>query len=444
MNELRKISLPEIAVTLTIKKNDSEVVIERFAERGRVLNTIRHWESVSKDGKHEVRKLTEEIANQIIDRIEQGEDYSSSFIFTHAASTTNYIYEKSEMEHKFTSTGIKLWRHVEQMLAYRSGDPNSIVSTHISPEGACNLKCPYCSVTYRDTHSRIELSVIKDYVLKLKSRGLKAVILTGGGEPTLYKQFNELVQWLKYDQNLSVALITNGTSTDRVAPSVWKAFSWVRVSINMFQGWETRIKLPVEHFSPECVVGASSVITVEHQFVEEKYTDKVVMLRQIASVADRIGAQYVRLLPNCLLNQDKLILMHKNIESILAELGDQRFFHQHKLHKAPKCGTCHQAYFRPYLSEEPFWKNGKPGAVYPCDSVVLNNGNQRFTQTYQICAAEDILDFLDRKIQMGFDPRVNCTGCVFSDNVDMLDDWATKGVEKFDLYPTPIKHEEFV
>ena len=67
------------------------------------------------------------------------------------------------------------------MMNYMRGiDPNTVISTHISTEGACNLKCLYCSVTYRDTHSRIDMDTIKDYVTKLKTRGLKAVILTGG------------------------------------------------------------------------------------------------------------------------------------------------------------------------------------------------------------------------------------------------------------------------
>ena len=123
------------------------------------------------------------------------------------------------------------------MWAFRNGDGNTVVSTHVSPEGACNLKCPYCSVTYRDTHSRIEPKVIQDYVEKLQTRGLKAVILTGGGEPTSYKNFNELVQWLKYERNLSVALITNGTLAKRIQAKTMNAFSWVRVSINLFDNW---------------------------------------------------------------------------------------------------------------------------------------------------------------------------------------------------------------
>ena len=106
---------------------------------------------------------------------------------------------EAAMLDRFTSTGVKWWSESNRdaMENYRAGDPRTVISTHISPEGACNLKCPYCSVTYRDTHSRIDPKVIDAYVRILLKHGLKAVILTGGGEPTAYPHFDALVDWLK-------------------------------------------------------------------------------------------------------------------------------------------------------------------------------------------------------------------------------------------------------
>lgn len=335
-------------------------------------------------------------------------------------------------EHKYTSTGIKFWRHQQAMESYRAGTGHSVISTHISPEGACNLKCPYCSTTYRETHQRIDLKVIQNYVRDLLGRGLKAVILTGGGEPTLYKHFNELVEWL-WSNGLKVALITNGTMAKRVRPLTWSYFTWVRVSLNVFDGWEEKIRVPSELMAPDATLGCSMVYSPEH---------RLDTLKKAKHVADAIHAQYVRVLPNCLLENEKLMAEHEALDRDFAEIGDTRFFHQHKAHAAPGCGTCHQSYFRPYLSEVVSLKTGRPGSVYPCDSVVLNGAAMHFPKLYQLCPAEDVLDYMDKKIVHGFDPRVHCTGCVFTKNVDMLDEWKRTGEGHFTS--EPLAHEEFV
>lgn len=345
--------------------------------------------------------------------------------------------EKSAEEHKYTSTGIKFWRHAEQMLNYRSGGPRTVISTHISPEGACNLKCPYCSVTYRDTHERIELDVIKKYVRDLKTRGLKAVILTGGGEPTGYKHFNELVRFIHQEEGLKVALINNGTLTRRIDDDVLKMFSWVRVSVNMFPGWEEKIKFPYDKVADDCIIGCSSVFTADHEKPEDT-EDKIEMYRKISKVADNCGAKYIRLLPNCLLEQDALIQKHHELDEVLKEVNDPRYFHQYKIHGAPQTSKCHQAYFRPYLSEV------GGGTVYPCDSVVLNGAVAHFAEQWQLCKAEDILQYIDGIIEQPFDAKEHCKGCVFTENVNMLDDWVHGRVNRFEEFRQPMMHEEFV
>lgn len=331
--------------------------------------------------------------------------------------------EKSPEEHTYTSTGIKFWRHKDQMEEYRNHGCNTVISTHISPEGSCNLNCPYCSVSKRTRGNRIEMGVIKDYVLKLKSRGLRAVIITGGGEPTLYNKFNELVRWLKLDQGLSVALITNGTTRERVEEDVWKMFSWVRVSLNFIEGYKKLIKFP----SINGVLGASMV------YIGQSLDEMRELSRFISP-----SVQYVRVLPNCLLKQDELIEEHVKISHLLSELKDKRFFQQFKIHGTPQSSICHQAYFRPYLSEV------GGGTVFPCDSLVLNEKQMKFGEQYAICKAEDVLDFLDHKIEMRFDAKQLCNGCVFSDNIKLLDDWYNTGKGKFELFNEELLHEEFV
>lgn len=454
LNTLKEILSTKINSSNDLNSNEEFIVkilngengytqIERTAIRSKIKNFVDTYTFISKDKVESIRPLDLSTAENIVSRLSNNtHKWSDAFIFNEIKGA-QLDWVKSDSEHKYTSTGIKFWRHPEQMAAFKNGKPNSIISTHISPEGACNLKCPYCSVTYRDTHNRISLDKIKNYVLDLKEFGLKAVILTGGGEPTLYKEFNELVDWL-HSQNLSIGLITNGTQSKKIDKKVLKYFSWVRVSINIFDGWQEKINFPHEDLSDECVVGCSMVYTGEHEMSQEAQGDWSSLFKQVSKVADNCGAKYIRVLPNCLLDQEQLLLQHESLNKILKETGDSRYFQQYKIHNAPKVKSCNQAYFRPYLSEEAWHEDGEPGTVYPCDSLVLNQATAHFSKKYQICKPENIKDFLERKISMDFEPDTACTGCVFTENVEMLEDWKNDKIVRFDEFPAPIKHEEFV
>ena len=334
----------------------------------------------------------------------------------------------------YTSTGKKFWCWPEQMDAYRQGSPSTIISTHISPEGMCNLKCPYCSVARRTKHGRIPYEVVKKYVESLMPFGLKAVIITGGGEPLLYPDMDRLLMWLNV-KGLKIGLITNGTVSGCLTAKAWGMLDWVRVSINLFEDWRYKINLPSEALSKNCVVGCSFVYTGEKQ----------VTFYAVSSLADELGAKYIRLLPNCLLSRYKLEQMHKKLGRLTTQLRkeDKRYFHQKKQHRPPKSGVCHLSHFRPYLSEEAYWKNGKSGSVYPCDSVVLNNAVRKFKKKYQLCYATDAVKFLTGEMKPRFDPRKDCRGCVFTNTVEMLDAWKKKG-NKINVNKEGLLHKEFV
>ena len=319
----------------------------------------------------------------------------------------------SSQEHKFTSTGAKFWRHRPQMESYRDGTGLTVISTHISPTSRCNLSCSYCSVAKRNRHYQIKLPVIQDYVIKLKSRGLKAVIITGGGEPLLYPDFNQLVRWLK-DEELRIALITNGTLCDRV--DTWELFDWVRVSIT-----SNEINLP----AISGIMGCSVV-----------YEDEL-CLEEIEETAKRLNAEYVRVLPNCLLKGRAFQDQHDKIDEWLKDSSDL-FFHQRKFHRQPRSPVCHQAFFRPYLSEV------DGGLVFPCDSVVLNDASGYFDRKYALCHPEWILEFLNRNMWWSFSPNRDCAGCVFTDTVNMLGQWKKGKIDRFNEFPEPLMHEEFV
>ncbi|MEO1009098.1 MAG: radical SAM protein [Planctomycetota bacterium] len=366
--------------------------------------------------------------------------FSSSAVVTvdpiEAAIAERYL-RPSEQEHRFTSTGVKFWKHRAAMEGYRDGTGHSVISTHIAPEGRCNLSCDYCSVTHRTFHSTIPLETIQDYVTKLKSRGLKAVILTGGGEPTVYKHFNELGEWL-LDEGLDLALITNGTQFKRVSDRILDGLSWLRISMNRFEHWERRITVPMDRVGAGTVVGMSLCHSGDNS--DDEFLEKV------GRIADENGVSYVRVLPDCMLPQAELVREHRRLQSLFDAMpAGGKFFHQVKIHSAPTQCTCHQSFFRPYLSEEVDPESGEPGLVFPCDSVVLNDQAMKFKSIFAVCRPHEILDYLDGRIEQKFDATVHCTGCVFARTVNMLDDYVRKGEEHFDEFEhAEMRHENFV
>jgi organic radical activating enzyme len=441
---LSSLTLPSGVFDLR-KGDDGLHYIYRKGTRGGIPNKVHQYTHISADGITNICPITPAVGLRIIKRLNEGEHFSSAFLFSEVAEAVSpefvaHLQKKSEMDERYTSTGAKLWKHQQALENYQAGRSSTVISTHISPEGRCNLACPYCSVTYRQNKSRLEMDLIRDYVEKLQSRGLRAAILTGGGEPSLYPKINELIEYL-LGRGLRVAMITNGTNLNKLDWDLVGRLTWMRVSVNIFDGWESRIRLPKP--LPEAVtLGMSFIYTPQHEADE---VDLFSELTKIKQLADRLNARYIRLLPNCLLDQESLLREHVALSQMIGKLNDTRFFHQGKIHAAPQAKVCHQSYFRPYLSEEPFPGTDKPGTVFPCDSIVLNQDMEHFNQKFALCLPADILEYIDRKVQARFDPRNDCTGCVFTNTVNMLDRFVMNGENKFaDAQDKEIDHVDFV
>lgn len=60
----------------------------------------------------------------------------------------------------------------------------------------CNAKCGYCRYNH-ETGKYIKFDDFKKYVNRLMSIGVRGVILTGGGEPTINPDFEQITTWLE-------------------------------------------------------------------------------------------------------------------------------------------------------------------------------------------------------------------------------------------------------
>lgn len=99
---------------------------------------------------------------------------------------------------------------------------------------ACNFRCPYCvDMGILNNGRQFTFSQVCSIVDNLYKHGLKAVLLIGGGEPTLYKDFASVVRYLK-KRGLQVGIITNGSFMDKIIEIAKELRNpdWIRVSLD--------------------------------------------------------------------------------------------------------------------------------------------------------------------------------------------------------------------
>jgi len=112
----------------------------------------------------------------------------------------------------------------------------------ISPTDVCNQKCGWCfTVTARASKYSLSPDLLRKYIDEFISKGGISVVISGGGEPLLYKAiYEEISEFdglsiLNYciKKRLVVGLITNGANLKKVTKSVdIKKLAFIRISLD--------------------------------------------------------------------------------------------------------------------------------------------------------------------------------------------------------------------
>jgi MoaA/NifB/PqqE/SkfB family radical SAM enzyme len=108
------------------------------------------------------------------------------------------------------------------------------VSINLDLTTACNFSCPHCvDSRLLNNGDYLDLETIKRSIETLQKNGLRSVILIGGGEPTIHKNFEEIVKFIR-GRGIQIGIVTNGSRLDTVArvADVLEEGDWLRISID--------------------------------------------------------------------------------------------------------------------------------------------------------------------------------------------------------------------
>jgi MoaA/NifB/PqqE/SkfB family radical SAM enzyme len=112
--------------------------------------------------------------------------------------------------------------------------PFGPVSINLDLTSSCNFACPHCvDSTIINTGASLELSTVQETLDTLTERGLLSVILLGGGEPTLHRDFATIVRYIKR-KGLQLGIVTNGSRLSQVAQiaDLLEDEDWLRISLD--------------------------------------------------------------------------------------------------------------------------------------------------------------------------------------------------------------------
>lgn len=108
------------------------------------------------------------------------------------------------------------------------------LSINLDLTTACNYACDHC-IDWDILNSNVRHAdeELRGSMRTMAARGLRSVILIGGGEPTLYPGFPDFVRFSK-ELGLQVAVVSNGSRNDRIlaAAPYLTAGDWVRLSLD--------------------------------------------------------------------------------------------------------------------------------------------------------------------------------------------------------------------
>lgn len=126
----------------------------------------------------------------------------------------------------------KILRYPAHLAAWQRGRTPPPVTVELDLTAACNHRCPACGGgSYGGGHMPAEDA--RRLLVEMALAGVRGVLLTGGGEPTVHPEFAELLEWAA--QLMPVGLMTNGSrigANTALAEAVALQCRWVRVSID--------------------------------------------------------------------------------------------------------------------------------------------------------------------------------------------------------------------
>lgn len=259
------------------------------------------------------------------------------------------MYDELTRDNYQPLSPFKCFQHADR-LAQFSSDCYRVtpVTAHLVPTLYCNQRCYFCTYGRYKEHGRnagmqMSLSEVKRCIDQLAEVGVKGIIFTGGGEPTLFPDLADAMAYAK-SNGLDVALNTNGyRCSDALMDGILSCKpTYIRISLNSGNGYTQNLVTGRDNFnqvlenvqrfterktrlSPETDLSIGYVVNIVNLHEMMDFLDRMVQIeRQVTEETGVEGPIYsLQFRPVSNFEHSKHTADGRRVDALLAYMHDR-------------------------------------------------------------------------------------------------------------------------
>ena len=346
----------------------------------------------------------------------------------------------------FTSNTTKLLKHLDKLKNIQDGKPPSPVMAHISLINACNLTCSFCCFANRDMKDRLSIDKVKQALDSFAKIGVTGVEFTGGGEPTLHPDFEEIALYAR-SIGLSLGVCTNGAligKNRKIKKDVVALFTWVRLGMyGFYEGYEYDLSVfeGTNTTVSAAYVWDENLVTSDNPNITGKWSDpskkrlskKFQNRQNFERMLDWVEANKIptRIAFNAIKDVKETEKDIDTIREVLVDYETSRgqqlqhaFLSDFNFKGSRRNDHCYMQAVKPFLFTD--------GYIYVCPSAELsleNNYNYKPESQFMVCDIDGIEEYYNNPIEKR---HHGCHYCKYAMQNELIDDILT-----------PTEHNDF-
>ncbi len=223
--------------------------------------------------------------------------------------------------------------------------------TQFIPTNRCNLSCTFCSCSKRNKSLELPIKEIIKLIIGLYKLGCEAVTITGGGEPLLHPDINEIItRFSQFD--IQIGLVTNGLLLDKLQASALRLLTWCRISCSD----ERKLDASFSEILDNAYSRAPLIDWAFSYVISDLRSFDSANLSKYVEFARNRGFTHIRVVSD-LINLDKCVHMDF-VKQSLSGIDDSLVIYQGRKNFVPGQRDCYISLLKPVI--------GADGYIYPC------------------------------------------------------------------------------